>query len=70
MELALPIILGIINGSFNLLANHLGKPEGWVPSPQEWTDLNDLVSKATPENVRAEARARLGLPPVDEGQPS
>jgi hypothetical protein len=70
MGIALPIIMGIIDGAFKLLANHLGKPAGWIPSPQEWTDLQSHVDAATPEAVKAEARARLiaagfTLPPVE-----
>ncbi len=64
MELALPIILGLIDGGFKLLANHLGKEEGWKPTQQEYDDLAALVNAASPEAVKAEARVRLGLPPV------
>lgn len=60
----LTIIMGLINGAFALLANHLNKPEGWKPTPQEWDDLNAEVDAATPEAVRAAARARLGLPEI------
>ena len=68
MGVALPIILGIIDGAFKLLANHLGRPAGWVPTPQDWVDLQAQVNDATPEAVKAQARARLiasgvSLPP-------
>ncbi len=63
MGLALPIILGLIDGGFKLLANHLGKPEGWKPSQEEWDALNAEVAAATPEAVKADARTRMGLPP-------
>lgn len=59
MAIALPIIMGIIDAGFKLLANHLGKPEGWRPTAQEWADLDAEVAAATPEAVRAAARARL-----------
>lgn len=62
--LALPIILGIVNGGFQLLANHLGKPADWIPTPQDIADLNAECDAATPEAERAAARVRLGLPPV------
>lgn len=65
MGIALPIILGIINGGFKLLANHLGKPEGWKPSAEEWDKLQAEVAAATPEAVKAEARARLIASGVD-----
>lgn len=65
METALPIIVGLINGAFKLLANHLGKPADWRPSPQEWDDLDKQVAEATPEQVRAEARARLIAAGID-----
>lgn len=65
MGIALPIILGIINGGFKLLANHLGKPEGWKPSAEEWDKLEAEVEAATPEAVKAEARARLQTAGVD-----
>jgi len=58
------IILGLINGAFELLRTHLGKPEGWKPSEQDWSDLEASVDAATPEAEKAAARARLGLPPV------
>jgi len=64
MQIALPIILGIINGAFQLLANHLGKAPGWVPTQQDISDLNKEVDAATPEAERAAARLRLGLPPA------
>jgi hypothetical protein len=57
--MALTIIMGILNGGFALLANHLGKPPGWRPSQQEWLDLDIEVSEATPEAMREAARARL-----------
>jgi len=63
--LVLPIIMGLIEGGFKLLANHLGKPEGWRPSPQEWADLDAEVAAATPEAVRAAARARLVAAGID-----
>ena len=59
MGIALPIILGIINGGFKLLANHLGKPEGWKPSAEEWDNLEKDVAEATPEKMKQEARDRL-----------
>lgn len=59
MGIALPIILGIINGGFKLLANHLGKPEGWKPSTEEWEKLEKDVAEATPEKMKQEARDRL-----------
>lgn len=62
--LALPILLDIIDGGFKLLANHLGKPEGWIPTQQDWDDLANTVDEATPEAVKAAARERLGLPPI------
>jgi hypothetical protein len=62
MSMALPIILGLIDGAFKLLANHLGKPEGWVPTAQDIADLNAEVDEATPEHERALARERLGIP--------
>lgn len=65
MEVALPIIIGLINGGFKLLANHLGKPADWRPSPAEWSDLDAQVAEATPEKVRAEARARLIAAGID-----
>ena len=56
--------MGIINGGFALLANHLNKPEGWKPTAQDWDDLEQSVNEATPEAAKAAARVRLGLPPV------
>ena len=70
MGIALPINMGIIDSGFNLLANHLGKPEGWKPSPQEWADLDAQVAAATPEAVRAAARARLVAAGVDVPPPA
>jgi len=58
------IILGLINGAFELLRTHLGKPAGWKPSETDWADLEASVDAATPEAEKAAARARLGLPPV------
>lgn len=63
--MALTIILGLIDAGFKLLANHLGKPEGWRPSPQEWADLDAEAAAATPEAVRAAARARLVAAGID-----
>lgn len=65
MTPAITIILGLINGGFSLLANHLGKPEGWKPTAQEWDDLQSEVNAATPEAVRAAARARLVAAGID-----
>ena len=63
-NMALPIILGLLDGVFKLLANHLGKPDGWRPTDQDYEDLNAEVDASTPEQVKKEARERLGLPPV------
>lgn len=65
MTPAITIIMGLINGGFSLLANHLGKPEGWKPTAQEWDDLQAEVNAATPEAVRAAARARLVAAGID-----
>ena len=62
MGIALPIIMGIIDGGFKLLANHLGKPEGWKPSPEEWDALAASVEAATPEAEKEAARQKLNLP--------
>ena len=64
--LTLSILLGIIDGGFKLLSNHLGKPDGWIPSQEEWDALNQIVRQSTPEVVKAEARERLGIPPASE----
>lgn len=55
------VIAGIITGGFQLLGNHLGKPEGWKPTPQDIQDFLDSVDKDTPEAMKQEARHRLGL---------
>jgi len=40
-----------------------GKPAGWVPIGTDWDEL-EAWAKRTPEQIKAEARARrLGLPP-------
>lgn len=38
-----------------------GKPAGWTPSQQEWTDLLALSDKM-PDDFKREAAERLGLP--------
>lgn len=55
------LVNNAIDLAFQLLANHLGKPEGWKPSPQDVQDFLDLQDDATPENEKAEAMKRLGL---------
>jgi hypothetical protein len=69
MGIALPIIMGIVDAGFKLLANHLNKPEGWRPTAQEWDDLASEVADATPEAVRAAARARLVAAGIDVPAP-
>jgi len=65
MGIALPIIMGIIDGGFKLLANHLGKPSGWKPSPQEWDDLSKEIEESTPEAIRKAARERMVAAGID-----
>ena len=55
------IVTNAIDLAFELLANHLGKPEGWRPSPQDVQDFLDAQDEATPEHEKAEALKRLGL---------
>jgi len=55
-------LAAVIAGSFELLRNHLNKPPGWKPTMQDIEDLNARVDLATPENEKAAARARLGIP--------
>lgn len=60
-------LAAIISGSFELLRNHLNKPPGWKPTPEDVQSFLDSVDAATPEAEKAAARARLGmLPPVIE----
>lgn len=36
---------------------HSGKPVGWKPSAEEWTDLENWAGR-TPEDIKREARGR------------
>ncbi len=61
----IPVIIGaIIQGGFELLRQYLNKPEGWTPSEQDIADFLREIDEATPEAMKAQARANLGLPPV------
>ena len=40
---------------------HTGKPEGWKPSMNDWLEMEEWAAK-TPEDIKREARARLGVP--------
>lgn len=53
---------------FQIWASHASKPPGWTPSQQDIQDMLATIDAATPEKVKADARARLGLPdPVQPG---
>jgi len=60
------ILAGIITGAFQIWANHMNKPEGWKPTAEDVQALLDMVDADTPEAIKAEAAARLGVtwPPV------
>jgi hypothetical protein len=59
-------VIALINATFEILRTHLNKPPGWKPSLVEWDALLNLIDTATPENVKAQAAAELGVvwPPV------
>ncbi len=38
---------------------HTGKPEGWKPGAEDWHELEQWAAK-TPEDIKREARERLG----------
>jgi len=40
---------------------HLGKPKDWKPSPEDVRDFLMQIDEATPENLKAQARLRLGI---------
>ena len=55
-------VIGLVNAVFEILRTHLGKPEGWRPTEQDWDDLVIANAEATPEKEKADAAARLGIP--------
>lgn len=58
------LILALVTGGIELMRQYLNKPPGWTPTQADIDDFNAQIDAATPEAVKAEARARLGLPPV------
>ncbi len=64
-------VAGILLGAFEIWARHQGKPEGWVPTQDEWGQFLDEVGLATPEARKALAAKRLGIPwpPAGEAPP-
>lgn len=58
-----PAIATGMSALLEIWRTHANKPEGWVPSAQDWADLGVSVDESTPENEKAAARARLGIPP-------
>ncbi len=55
------VVANAIELAFQLLANHLNKPEGWKPSPKDLQDFLDAQDAATPEAEKDAALKRLGL---------
>jgi hypothetical protein len=58
-------IASLLDATIRIWSTHAGKPEGWKPSPQDVADIMADVDASTPENIKAAARVRLGLPPVE-----
>jgi hypothetical protein len=57
-ELTKQIVVGIINAAIAVWAARTGKPPGWRPSPDEWSELAKLPTleeikarKITPSRV-------------------
>ncbi len=61
-------VAGILLGAFEIWANHTGKPEGWIPSAEDWDQFLNEVDMATPEARKALAAKRLGVPWPPTGQ--
>ena len=55
------IIAGLLNFAFELWRKNAGKPEGWMPTPDDYRELLNEVDAATPEAEKDAARKRLGL---------
>lgn len=55
------LVIDAISLADKLLANYLGKPSGWKPTPQDWEDFHATVDAASPEAVKKLAMERLGL---------
>lgn len=64
------LIAAGLNALLGILANHLNKPPGWIPTQQDLIDFLGQVDQSTPEAEKAAARIRLGLPPVEPESPS
>lgn len=54
-------LAAIITGSFELLRNHLDKPEGWKPTTRDINALLERVAAATPAAEKLAAKKRLGM---------
>jgi len=57
-------IAAALSAILQIWASFANKPPGWKPTMEDFNDLLSLVDPATPENEKALARERLGLPPV------
>ena len=50
-------IATVIIAGLKIWAEHKGKPAGWIPTPQDWAELESLTDKTAADYKREAANA-------------